>query len=390
MKKEAFINSYRDEMADIHVSPQLKRRTLDALEGKENVVVKKRLSAVLLTIIAIFVMGAAAVAAVSRAGIVDFARFVDSYVPEDAREYVQTDVMTVENDAVTVTLRELYYDGYIARMTVDVEPRDNKMLLLGMDMAPEDNCQNMTRLNGEWNEADSRTALDVFDEGGYETVYSANCHLWPDKGEVVSVSGDYNLSEDGILTLFAQTEFDQPMPERQTTLRVYLTPYGAPYTEAVYQWPEDQIVLELPVTLKQAEYENATYISTESVDYSTVGVRVDEIRLEVRAQEIHAMIDYTITDREAFSTLENGLWFEFMDPESKAEQPYDQRLKSGMSGLGSNGPIDGEDLDSGVHFRQSETLGRNELHDTYTLRAYDAWEKERYETHTFAMKKVEE
>ena len=65
-------------------------------------------------------------------------------------------------------------------------------------------------------------------------------------------------------------------------------------------------------------------------------------------------------------------------------------MKSGMSGLGSNGPIDGEDLDSGIHFRQSETLGRNELHDTCTLRAYDAWEKERYETHTFAMKKVEE
>ena len=35
MKKEDFISRYRVEMATVHVSPQLKRKTLDALEGKE-------------------------------------------------------------------------------------------------------------------------------------------------------------------------------------------------------------------------------------------------------------------------------------------------------------------------------------------------------------------
>ncbi len=389
MKKDDFINRYRAEMADVHVSPQLKRQTLDALAGKENPVIKKKLSAAFVLMIAVFLIGAVAAAAVSRAGIVDFARFVNSYVPEDAQEYVQTDVMTAENEMVTVALRELYYDGYIARLTVDVTPKDPTLMLLGMDMSPEDNWQNMTRLNGEWDENNTKTALDVFREGGYRTVYSVNCHLWPANGESAGSSGDYNLSEDGILTAFDQTEFGQPLPEREATLRVYLTPHGQPYTDAVYQWPDDQIVLELPVTLKQADYANETYVSTEPAEYPSVGVRVDEIRMEVRAQEIHASIDYTVTDRETYDALDYGLWFEFIDPQSTAEQPYDQRLKGGMSGMGSTGPTDGTDPNTAVHFRQSETLGRNELHDTYTLRAYDAWEKDRFEEHTFVMQKVD-
>lgn len=389
MKKDDFITRYRAEMADVHVSPQLKRKTLDVLEGKEKPVMKKKLSAALVLAAAIFLMGAAAVAAVNHAGIVDFARFVDSYIPEDAQEYVQTDVMTVENELVTVALRELYYDGYIARLTVDVKPKDPSLLLLGMDMAPEDNWQNMIRLNGAWDETSTKTALDVFREGGYQTVYSVNCHLWPADEESAGGSGDYNLSEDGTLTTFNQTVFDHPLSERNATLRVYLTPQGRPYTDMVYQWPDDQIVLELPVTLRQADYTNETYISTEPFDYPSVGVRVDGIRIEVRAQEIHASIDYTVTDRAVYDALDHGLWFEFIDPQSTAEQPYDQRLKGGMSGTGSNGPADGKDLDTAVHFRQSETLGRNELHNAYTLRAYDAWEKDRFEEHTFAMTKVE-
>lgn len=390
MKREEFVERYRAEMADVHLSPQLKRRTLDALAGKEKPVMKKKLSAVLVMTIALFLMGAAAVAAVNRAGIVDFARFVNSYVPENAQEYVQTDVLTMENDVVTVALRELYYDGYIVRMMVDVTPKDPSTMLLGMDMGPDDNWQNMTRLNGEWDPEDTRTAVDVFREGGYESVYAVSCHLWPVGEEVIGGSSDYNLGEDNTLTIFDQTEFNSPRTEREAILRVYLTPYAQPFTGETCRLPDDQMVLEMPLTIEQADYANETYVSTEPIDYPTVGVRVDEIRLEVRAQEIHAMIDYTITDREAYDALEDGLWFEFIDPESTAEQPYDQRLKSGMSGTGSAGPADGKELDSAVRFRQTETLGRNELHETYTLRAYECWEKERFETHTFTMKKMEE
>ena len=349
---------------------------------------KKKLSAVLALIAALLLMGAAAVAAVSRAGILDFARYVDSYVPEDAQTYVQTDVLTVENEVVTVSLRELYYDGYIARMTVDVAPRDPSTMLIIWDLGLDYPWQNMYRESTR--DADERrTAVDVFHKGNYETAYAVSSWLQTPEGGIVGGTSACNLSEDGVLTLYNQAEYGEEQKERQSVIQVALTPYTLPLTGMSQQEMDRRIEIEIPLSLTQADYQNETYVSTEPLEYPSVGVRVDEIRMEVRAQEIHAMIDYTITDREAYDALEDGLWFEFIDPESTAEQPHDQRLKGGMSGGGSAGPVDGEERATAVRFRQTETLGRNELHETYTLRAYECWEKERFETHTFTMKKVE-
>lgn len=46
-----------------------------------------------------------------------------------------------------------------------------------------------------------------------------------------------------------------------------------------------------------------------------------------------------------------------------------------------------EELGDG-RFVQRESLGVNELRSEYTLRAFDAWTKERYETCTFVMRKT--
>ena len=42
----------------------------------------------------------------------------------------------------------------------------------------------------------------------------------------------------------------------------------------------------------------------------------------------------------------------------------------------------------GSRYRQIDTLGLNALSDEYTLRAYNCWEKNRYETVSFRVKKV--
>lgn len=68
---------------------------------------------------------------------------------------------------------------------------------------------------------------------------------------------------------------------------------------------------------------------------------------------------------------------------SREEQPYDQRLKEGFSGVGSVEPMDD------THFRQIGTLSLSEKADRYTLRAYECWEKRRFDTHEIRMKKVE-
>ncbi len=388
MTKDDFTARYRAEMADVQVSPQLKRQTLDAIEGKEQPIVKKKLSAAFVLAV-IIVLACAAALAAARSGILDFAgRYTHSYTPADAQDYVENTNLTLENDLVTVKLTELYYDGLVSRMTVDVIPKEPTTLLLGNDMLPEDNWQNMTHLNGGWDESDTRTALDVYREGGYQTMLSVDCHLKGTDG-VYAGSGDYNWNEDGTLTLYQQVLFESMQPTQKAELVVSLFPFEIT-EEGDRLLVEEGMKLSAPLTLQQVAYENETYVSTEPADYPSIGVRVDEIRLEVRPQDIHYTIAYTVTDREKYNATDHGLWFEFIDPESTETDPWDQQLQSGMAGLGGAGPTDGKSMEEAVTFRQTDTLGRNELHETYFLRAYESWEKERFETCTFTMKKVEE
>jgi len=107
--------------------------------------------------------------------------------------------------------------------------------------------------------------------------------------------------------------------------------------------------------------------------------------MEVGPQDIHTEILYTVIDREAYNATENGLWFEFINPESTAEAPAAQRLQDGLYGYGTVSPLDGDDMLNAVRFRQIESLARSELHDVYTLRAFSSWGKERFEEHTFTM-----
>ena len=95
-------------------------------------------------------------------------------------------------------------------------------------------------------------------------------------------------------------------------------------------------------------------------------MRVEQLTIEVRAQEIYAFIDFAVTDPERYAVVGDGLWFEFVDSKSTETAPWDQRLPGGLRGAGNIEKL-GEN-----RFRQTETLGRDELYAAYTLRAYDA------------------
>lgn len=381
MTREEFASRLREGMSAVEMTPQLRRRMLLSMQRKEETIVRKKLYAVLVFVLIAVAICAVAIAAAHRAGILDFAgRYADSYVPENAQEHVQTDVLHAENEIVSVRISELYYDGRISRMTVDVTPKNPKTLLLGMDAMPADPWRDMIRLSGEWDEADRRTVLDVCRERGYEAVYSTDVWLWPEGVATTGGSADYHLNEDGTLTLYCQVEYENAPPVCETAFRLYLTPLQMPLTVDSPRLPDQQIVLEQPLTLRETEGQGS-YVNAAPVDFPAVGVRIDSLLIEVKPQDIHAIIEYTVTDREAFEQSGDGLWFEFIDPASTAEEPYAQRLQSGLTGSGSVTPLDG-DAQTATRFRQIETLGRNELHESYTLRAFDCWEKDRYETRT--------
>ena len=403
MKREELARRLREETDGVRVSPALMQRTLRAACGKEEKPVMKRKIAWAAAIALLAVMlCAAAIAAANRWGMLDFIdRYaVEHYIPEDAQDYVQADVATLENEWAAVSIRELYYDGRTCRMTVDVTPKAEHVLLVGEDTCLSDPFINLTQAYVMDGENDMRTVFQVMQDEGYESVYAANFCIIDSEHGITGGSMDCILGEDGTLTIFQQNEYAEDRPQREVTLQAMLIPYGSPLDPEGYTDYDRRETLQTTLTLTasvnptdapaQAGVLPNVYVSREPVEYPAVGVRIDRLTIEVKPQDIYAIIDYTVTDMNAFARTDHGLWFEFIDPDKAAEQPADgqyalQRLTSGLSGGGMVIPLDEEKAQPTV-YRQTETLGKNELHDTYTLRAFDCWEKARYETHTLQMR----
>ena len=393
MKRDEFRMQLHRELDGVRVSPALRQQTIAAAQGKGEPIVKRKMTFALAAALMAVLLCAAALAAAGRWGMLDFVgRYQGSYIPEDAQDYVKTNVLTMENEWVTVTVRELYYDGRISRMTADVAPKAEHVLLVGEDTCMEDAFINLTQEYVTDGENDMRSVCQVIADEGYTDVYVANVGIIG-QDDVYTGVMDYVLGEDGTLTIYSQEEYTSDLPQREVSIRAIIMPYDKPFTLDSRVSYEGRKELEEKVVLRASAYEagakegelSNVYVSEAPTLYESIGVQVDRLLIEVKPQEIYATLDYTVTDRAKYDQLEGGLWFEFIDPDSKADAYYDQRLRSGLTGGGSSGPVDG-DLDTATRFTQRETLARNELREAYTVRAFECWEKERFETHTLTMR----
>lgn len=396
MKREAFKARLDEQTSGVRVPPALAQRAVLAAQGKESPYMKKKISLAVVFALLAVMLCAAAIAAANRWGMLDFVDRYSTkhYIPEDAQDYVETNVATMENEWVRVGIRELYYDGRVSRMTVDVTPKEENTLIVGEDTFMEDPFVNLTNNYVEGGDNDMRPVYRVVEDEGIERVYSASVFMKGAVGDMISGTGDFMLGEDGTLTLYVQEEYMTDMPSRDVTISAIIMPFDEPLGMDSHADYERAAVLNLPYTLvasvnptdapvKAGEIANV-YVSEAGADYPQAGVRVDRVVLEVKPQEIHAAIEYSVTDREKFDAAEGGLWFEFIDP-TKAGEPWEQRLMEGLAGGGSARAVDA-DPDTATRYCQQETLGKNELHETYTLRAFNAWEKERYETREIRMR----
>ena len=393
MKREELKNRLDMETACVRVPEALAQRTLSAAQGKERPCMKKKISLAAAFALLAVTLCAAAIAAANRWGMLDFVdRYsAEHYIPEDAQDYVKTDVAALENDWVKVGVRELYYDGRVSRITVDVTPKAERTLIVGEDVCMEDSFINLTHEYVMDGENDMRSVYQVVQDEGYAQVYCANVGFT--EQDVIMGTMDYILGADGTLTIYSQEEYMTDMPTRETNLRVIVTPFDQPLAPDSYADYEERDVLQTPVTLTacaspaaqtgEGELPNV-YVSEAGADYPGAGVRVDRVVLEVKPHEIAAAIEYSVTDRAVFDGTQGGLWFEFIDPQKEGE-PWEQRLAAGLTGSSSAGAVDPQEEEP-VQFCQRETLGRNELHEVYTLRAFDAWEKGRYETREIRMR----
>lgn len=383
MRQEELQNRLKEETLCVHASSALRQRALHAaLEKERRYPMKKGIGIILFALITLMLCTIAMAA--SRWGIFDFISEYNREIPEDTRQYVQSHVMAVDNDRFTASVEELYYDGRTSRMTIKITPKSADTLLLG-DYVGLD-TPFLYRETGSSPETDgnAQTYFDVIQSNHYTHVYVISAAL--DGGAALTGSEDFILGDDGSLTLFMQNEFEDDLPERECALHLVITPYEEPLTPSSIAQEEKRERLEQPLTLTAVTDAQAaggatvnTYVSETPVLYESIGVQIDQLTLEVKPLEIYATIEYSVTDPQAYAATDGGLWFEFIDPTIEAE-PYDQRLAPGLTGSGIVLPIDG-DLETAKRFTQSETLSKSELHDVYVLRAYNAWSKERYDTH---------
>lgn len=389
MNAEEFSRELREEMNDVRVDARLRRETIARMKGKEQMVMKRKMPAALAFALVLVMLCAAALAMAGKWSMLDFIGQYSRTIPEGAEAYIHKDVATMENERVRIEVRELYYDGMTSRMTVDVIPKEKNTLLLGEDVMLEDPFINLTHEYVMDGENDMRSVYEIIQERGYAQVYMANVSTFAEPDDLDIGSMDYILGEDGTLTIYEEKRYLSDLPEREIEIQAILMPFTMPVTEDAYADYDARETLGTTLTLKASVKETSepsVYVSSEPVEYPSVGVRVNQLMVTMKPQELYATIQYEVIDAEKFAKMENGLWFEFVDPDSTEEEPYNQRLAIGLSGSGSAQPLNEEE----TLFCQRENLALTELRDHYVLRAYNAWEKERYESQTLTMRPATE
>lgn len=383
MKESQISDALRESMNAVRLSPALRAKALCAMRGSEErrPKMKRKFSAALAFALVGVLVVAVALAVANRKGVLDFLSYSEATLPENAGDYVQTDIASDERDGLHAAVREVVYDGHRLWATVDINMDGEKPLLTGLDYGLDDE-EKWAWLRHDESGTDDRTILDVYKAENYTDAYYIVASVYDEDDEKNNTSCEAHLQDDGTLTFYESIVFEQEKAEREITVSVRAFKYEEKDGRMnVNQKPMAE--LKLRFTAKTSAVEEETSVSVEPVEYESVGVRVDRVTMAAKPLELDYAIEYTVVDAEKFAQTDDGLWFEFIDPNSREEQPYDQRLKEGFSGARSVEPVDD------THFRQIGTLSLSKKADCYTLRAYECWEKRRFDTHEIRMKKAE-
>ena len=382
MKESQISDALHNAMNDVRLSPALRAKTLYAMRGSEErrPKMKRKFSAALAFALVGVLVVAVALAVANRKGVLDFLSYSEATLPENAADYVQTDVAAGEQDGLHAVVREVVYDGHRLWATVDINMDGEKPLLTGLDYGLDDE-EKWAWLRHDESETDDRTILDVYKAEKYTDAYYIVASVY-DESDDQNTSCEAHLQDDGTLTFYESISFEQAKAEREITVSVRAFKYEEKDGRMnLNQKPMAE--LKLRFTAKASAVDDETIVSVEPVEYESIGVRVDRVTMTAKPLEMDYAIEYTVVDAEKFAQTDDGLWFEFIDPNSTETEPYAQRLKDGFSRTGEVTPMDD------THYRQTGTLSLSEKADCYTLRAYECWEKRRFDTHEIRMKKVE-
>ena len=385
MKEDRVSEALHDALNGVRLSPELRAKTLYAMRGsgERSPKMKRKFSAALVFALVAVLAVAVALAVANRAELLDYMNASsNAQIPYDAASYIKQGTESGEGNTFSLNVREKFYDGRTLRLTVDVTAKAPKTLLYGLDFFPEDSWQDLITLTYDGvDPSDERSILDVYHENGYEQMMRIRLNVLSQaEDDFANTTQEVVLNEDGTLTFFYVKEFETDEPTREIEL-------SASAKEMMEKDGKtesgDEETVEAAFTVEKENSDEETAVSAEPVEYESIGVRVDKVTMTTGPLEINYAIEYTVVDAEKFKKTDDGLWFEFIDPDSTASEPYAQRLKDGFSRTGEVAPVDD------THYRQTGMLSLDEKADTYTLRAYECWEKQRFDTHEIQMKKAE-
>lgn len=361
-------------LSGLNTDPCLSQRIISQ-QTKEKPTVKKPVVSMAIVIILCCVMGTGALAAVLKVwGIIDFAgRQVNTYVPPRYEDSIVYENLTIDTAHVTCTIQESYYDGRILRITARVVPKE-KVLLIGGNASPNDPVEDLFP-----NPERHSMSLAEFALANYDGQM-ADVSLHTGKDDVHS----FIPNDDGSTTLYMECVFEDDLAERGVELRlVYMPVEISADALGVYDSSAREIT-SISMVFHSTNVE--MYTCNESMYFPQVGVKITNVTLIVSPLEIRYALDFEITDSEAFSAQNGGLWFEFIDPASTETVLSAQRVSDGLRSTGSIGRLDGLPMlpdEVGTVYRQTGSIGLDSIGAQYTVRAYNAWNKAWFEAVTF-------
>ena len=380
-------------LSGLRADPWLARRVAATAKEEAPMARKFAVSTVFIVILVCALVTGALAATLGTWGIIDFAgRHANTYVPPAYEESITREDVTFENESVSCTVQESYFDGRILRVTARVVSKTGA-LLLAPDFSPEDPVSDLFPNASET-------------EGGEITEETIGAYALRNHNGLMAAVGlavdlpleeaamDLAMNNDGSCTVYLECQY----PFEQSRIEAPITLTCRPMTVTVPQAEQGEMRIDMgePSALSIA----MTFISVDTkvfacdtpLEFPSAGVRVINVEMTVTPLEIRYFMDFEVTDPEKFRAQEGGLWFEFIDPDNETNAPYDQRVSTGLTSGGSVKRLDGNDAETvevGAVYRQCDAIGLDALSDSYTIRAFNVWEKDRYETVAFTVREAE-
>jgi len=343
---------------------------LNGLIQKEEMKMKKKMSAGLVLALLIMLIAITAFASTNGFGLLELlaARQNSAVLPE-ANDLVEKNISqaSVPCEWADFEIRDAAYDGLNLYLAVVVRPLQDHLILTDGGVSQTADRVRGLGIDGEEKLFDYCVRNNAVALSVSPVLNVEDCDVW---------MSDWVWEADGSMSCLLISEELPPEKIKEELAITFnlrsMLPMEQPDRENwqffTYAQSEKQQGM-LKFSVKENGVRETVTREVEA-DFPSVGVSVNRVEMVSTAFGTRVSLDYTVVDAEKYCMTEGGLWFEYMDRDGN-------RIEGGVIGGGTAGAVD----ENKQQYRQTEYLTAMEkLPGELTVRAYICWTKERYET----------